>query len=38
VHVHGAADTLTGGPALDWYWANPPTDTITRLQPGEQLN
>jgi Ca2+-binding RTX toxin-like protein len=38
----GAADRLTGGAGLDWFWANQEPrgvrDTITDLQPGEQVN
>ena len=33
-----APDTLTGGPGLDWFWANLPQDTITDLQVGELIN
>jgi hypothetical protein len=33
-------DVLTGGPGLDWFFANLAAgqDTITNLQPGEQVN
>jgi Ca2+-binding RTX toxin-like protein len=38
----GAADALTGGEGLDWFWANQAPggvrDSITDLQPGEQAN
>jgi uncharacterized repeat protein (TIGR01451 family) len=31
VHNDNAADQLTGGASLDWFWANRPQDTITDL-------
>ena len=34
----GAADVLTGGGGLDWFFANLPQDKIIGLKPGEQVN
>ena len=33
-----AADVLTGGAGLDWFWCTLPQDTITDLQSGEQVD
>jgi hypothetical protein len=38
VQFSSVADELTGGPGMDWFWANQSLDTINNLQPGEQVN
>jgi predicted outer membrane repeat protein len=38
VHNSTLAATLTGGPGLDWFWANIALDTLNNQQSGEQVN
>jgi hypothetical protein len=40
IHLDGSlhSNSLTGGPGMDWFWANLRHDTINDAEPGEQIN